>query len=127
MVTNKASLRAAAVLSAMAALAGCTPHYPQEQTFHDPWKQYELGRIHECNQNGTVDQRLNGANAATPGFGCAHQSNLTLIVADPQDLERPRVMTPADPIVRDRVLQAYRAGENTSAAPDAEGAQALVE
>lgn len=127
MVTTQAKLRAAAVLSAMAVLAGCTPHFAEKDTYYDPWQKYELGQVYQCNDGGKVDQRMNGANAATPGFGCAHQSNLALIVSDPQDLVRARDMTPADQEVRQRVLQAYRAGESTSVAPDAEGAQALVE
>lgn len=46
-------------------------------------------------------------------FGCAYQQNLAAMVADPEDLIRPRAETPARAGRRDTVLDKYRKGENT--------------
>lgn len=122
---SSSTIRTAAVLSALTILQGCAP--PQENVFYDPWDQYALGSVYDCGNIQVPDVRLNTQNAATPGFGCSHQSNLTVMVSEPADLQRPRAMTPADQAVRDRVLEAYREGQNTSTAPTARGTQGLIQ
>jgi len=117
--------RTMAVVAALTALQGCAP--PQENVFYDPFEQYKLGQVYDCGSIPTPDQRLNHQNAASPGFGCSHQSNMTLMVADPADLVRPRAMTPADDTARFRVIQAYREGSDTTAAPAARGTSALID
>ena len=47
-------------------------------------------------------------------FGCAHQHNLAAQVDNPEDFERPRVMTPPDADARSRAMGRYRKGEDTS-------------
>jgi len=113
------------MLAAVIALQGCAK--PQENVFYDPWDQYELGKVYDCGDIQMPDMRHNTQNSATPGFGCSHQSNMTVMISDPADLSRPRAMTPADPQTRQRVLEAYRAGEATSVAPDASGTTNLIE
>ncbi len=118
--------RTLAVLSALTVLQACSQK-PQENVFYDPFDQYQLGKVYDCGDIQVPDIRLNTQNAATPGFGCSHQSNMAVMVDDPADLSRPRVMTPADEVARVRVLNAYREGQATSTAPDAEGTRGLIE
>jgi len=117
--------RILSLCAALLALQGCAP--PQQNVYYDPWNQYELGKVYDCGEVQMPDMRHNTQNAATPGFGCSHQSNITAMIADPQDLTRPRAMTPADEQARQRVLQAYRDGEATSTAPDAAGTTNLIQ
>ncbi len=117
--------RSIAILAALAALQGCAP--PQQNVFNDPFEQYELGKVYDCGDIQVPDFRLNHENSATPGFGCAHQSNMTVMISDPADLVRPRAMTPADEKARFRVINAYREGDDTTAAPTARGTRELID
>lgn len=101
--------RLSALLIALATLQGCAKQ--QQNVFYDPWKQYELGKVYDCGDIQMPDMRHNTENSATPGFGCSHQSNMTLMVADPNDLVRARPMTPPSPQARQRVLEEYIGGE----------------
>lgn len=125
MTHRSTTTRTAVLLAALVALQGCAKK--QENVFYDPWDQYALGKVYDCGDIQVPDLRHNTLNAATPGFGCSHQSNMTLMVADPADLSTPREMTPADEQARLRVLQAYREGTATSTAPDATGTTNLIE
>jgi len=128
MKTNRTIVRMAA-LSALAALAACSsPSGPQApQAAHDPWETYKLGTVYDCEQAGAPDIRHNNQNLPTAGFGCAHQSNITLMAANPEDLSTPRAMTPSDPFRTQRVLDAYREGQDTTSAKRAEGTQELIQ
>lgn len=125
MKTNKLLVHAAAA-SALIALQACngTPSTVQE---HDPWSIYKLGSVYDCDAGPRPDMRLNTENSATPGFGCAHLSNITAMAADPADLQRSRTSTPADNASRQRVIDAYREGTDTAVAPNAKGTQELIE
>jgi pilus assembly protein CpaD len=57
-------------------------------------------------------------NEAYGNFGCAVTANMAAQIADPQDLLRPRAMTPADAQRRATVLGKYRQGQTTSSARD---------
>ncbi len=118
-----------ATLSALFALGACssyqTPQPPQAA--HDPWETYKLGTVYDCDQVPVPDIRSNPQNLPTPGFGCAHQSNITLMVAAPEDLETPRPLSASDPFRTQRVLESYRAGEPTATASSAEGTQELIQ
>jgi len=48
-------------------------------------------------------------------FGCASQSNLAAMIANPRDLIRPRNSKPADAQRRDQVFAKYRKGDVTTA------------
>jgi pilus assembly protein CpaD len=64
-------------------------------------------------------------NAVHENFGCAMAANIAAQVANPEDLIRPRDMTPADTGRRDTVLGKYRKGEITSSAKDAQASGAV--
>jgi pilus assembly protein CpaD len=61
-------------------------------------------------------------NEAFGNFGCAVTANIAAQIANPQDLLRPRTMTPADAQRRATVLGKYRQGETTSSARDDQAA-----
>ena len=63
----------------------------------------------------TMDYAYNPRNVNSPNFGCATQSNLAVMVADPHDLVAPRDMAPVDAARRDIIVDKYRKGEATAA------------
>lgn len=118
------SLRLAA-LCAVLGTSACTAPQPKEDVFYDPWDRYELGRAYACDER-EADMKANTMNSASHGFGCSHQTNITLMVAQQSDLHEPRAMTPVDPVARQRVLEDYRKGNDTSRATKASGTQELL-
>lgn len=128
MKTNRSIVRMAALsaLVTMTACQGWDSPAPQ-QSAHDPWETYKLGSVYDCKAAGAPDLRLNPHQTPTAGFGCAHQSNITLMAANPQDLTTPRAMTPSDPRRTQRVYDAYGNGEDTTTARRAQGTQELIE
>jgi len=129
MKTNKTIVRMAA-LSALAALGACqsleAPVQPPLAA-HDPFETYKLGTVYDCTAAGSPDFRVNPQNTPTVGFGCAHQSNITLMASNPEDLTTPRALTPVDPRRIQRVYDAYGAGEPTGTARPTQGTQQLIE
>ena len=65
----------------------------------------------EC---GDWSQPLNetSGNRNYPNFGCAQQHNLAAMVDNPEDFERPRVMTSPDADVRNSAMGKYRKQED---------------
>lgn len=128
MKTNKTIVRIAA-LSALVTLGACQTSTVVQPplTAHDPWETYKLGTVYDCDQVHLSDMRHNPQTLPTEDFGCAHQSNITLMASNPQDLHTPRAMTPADPRRIQRVYDAYGAGEDTTTAKRAEGTQQLIQ
>ena len=55
-------------------------------------------------------------NDAYPNFACAQQHNLAAMVDNPEDFERPRVMSPADSDNRNKAIERYRKREDTTSA-----------
>jgi len=55
-----------------------------------------------------------GENTSYQNFGCATQSNLAAMVANPSDLITPRAITPSDQNRRAVVIEKYRLGETTA-------------
>jgi pilus assembly protein CpaD len=47
------------------------------------------------------------ANDVYPNFGCAQQHNIAAVVANPEDFEVPRAMTPSDPARRKKMFADY--------------------
>lgn len=117
----------AALLALQACHAGGQQVAQAPASAHDPWQTYKLGNIYDCDKVALPDIRHNPEMLPTPGFGCAHQSNITLMAANPQDLTQPRAMTPSDPRRTQRVFDAYGAGEDTTSAKRIEGTQQLIE
>ena len=129
MTTARTFARAAALAALAATTAGCSwmssINEPAQRT-PGPYDLYKLGSVYDCAAIARPDMRENTTNEATPGFGCAHQSNLTVMVAEPADLQRPRAVTPADDAARKRVRDAYRDGGRTSVGPGAQGTSSLI-
>lgn len=69
--------------------------------------------VPQCGQNWENLSRTM-QNAAFQNFGCAVTANMAAQLANPEDLLRPRAMTPADAQRRETVMGLYRAGEVTS-------------
>ncbi|PLX37962.1 MAG: pilus assembly protein [Hyphomicrobiales bacterium] len=68
----------------------------------------------------------NFENSSYSEFGCATQSNLAAMVANPADLLHPRAMTPSDPMRRATVLEKYAKGEKTGTDYGDDGAGAIA-
>jgi hypothetical protein len=124
------TVRCLTALAALAALQAC--HGGSQMSAipaaaYDPWKTYKLGNVYDCENIARPDMRHNNEQLPSPGFGCAHQSNITLMASNPNDLMEPRPMTPGDPRRGQRVLEAYGAGQDTSSARATEGTQQLIE
>jgi pilus assembly protein CpaD len=51
-------------------------------------------------------------------FGCAQQNNIAAMVADKDDLWRPRKQAPGDAMRRSKLFDKYRQGEATAAAEE---------
>lgn len=56
----------------------------------------------------------NYRNIRSANYGCATQSNIAAMLADPYDLVAPAAMSPRDAIASQRGIDAYRAGESTA-------------
>lgn len=53
-------------------------------------------------------------NLRSPNYGCATQNNIAAMLADPHDLVAPADATPRDAAGVARVMEAWRAGEDTA-------------
>lgn len=125
MKSNTILVRVAAV-SALLGLQACD-YQRASMEDHDPWSKYQLGTVYDCGSEGQPDMRLNTENTPSPGFGCSHNSNISAMVADPNDFKQSRELTPADAAARQRVVDAYRKGKDTAVAPRAKGTQELID
>ena len=63
----------------------------------------------------SVNVAETASNLPMPNFGCAVQSNVAAMVANPHDLEHPRAMDQADATRRATVMGHYEKGETTQA------------
>lgn len=75
----------------------------------------QVARVPTCG-DWSVNLAKTYGNKAMPNLGCAQQSNLAAMVADPRDLKGPRKLTPSDFERRSVVIDKYRKGEVTSSA-----------
>ena len=69
----------------------------------------------ECG-DWSEDLTQTGQNTLPPNFGCAGQHNLAAMVANPKDLAQPRTSTAADITRRNKVIEDYRSGTDTTSA-----------
>lgn len=114
------------VLGAPAAkvrVVGADPTAPREAVLRVGFTRHEA-QIPKCGQaweslTATRDNR------AYENFGCAVAANMAAQVADPEDLVRPRDVTPADAGRVDTVMRKYRRGEITSSPRDSQASGAL--
>lgn len=118
----------ALVLSGVALLAvGCKKDGPTLDDLYAPQEAYYQrhpiivtksgAHARECG-DWPKDLARNGQNNEYQNFGCAQQNNIAAMVANPQDLIKPRAQTPSDPMRRLKVIENYRTGEATSAATE---------
>jgi len=79
--------------------------------------------VPQCPDLSKVDFAFTGTNNALPSFGCAVQTNLAAMIADPSDLAGTRKMDPSDIGRRGVVMSKYRQGAPTGAerSQDAKG------
>lgn len=68
--------------------------------------------VPECG-NWSREASLDPLNSNMPNFGCATQRNIGLMVANPRDLVEPDHLQPHDGALSSRMLDRYRAGEDT--------------
>jgi type IV pilus biogenesis protein CpaD/CtpE len=105
-------------------LAGCKTTEPDVVDMYEPVTHYERHPIvvtrsgayaKGCKYWWPEDLTDTYENDTYANFGCAQQSNLAAMVANPQDFVRPRAQTPSDPMRRSTVFDNYREGEATAA------------
>ncbi|MBK1870912.1 hypothetical protein JHL16_31390 [Aestuariivirga sp. YIM B02566] len=118
----------ALALSGVALLAvGCKKDGPTLDDLYAPQEAYYQrhpivvtksgAHARECG-NWPKDLTRDAQNNEYQNFGCAQQNNIAAMVANPEDLIRPRIPTPSDPMRRSKVIDNYRTGEATSAATE---------
>ncbi len=73
------------------------------------------------------DAASTGDNQPMPNFGCAVQSNIAAMVADPRDLIQPREMGDSDANRRHTVIGHYQKGEITAAAKTVDQSSAIAD
>jgi pilus assembly protein CpaD len=74
-------------------------------------------RAYDCNQSWENLSRT-ADNKPYNNFGCAINSNLAAMIADPRDLAHPQDATPPDAARKSVILDKYRKGDVTSSAQD---------
>ncbi|HEV7690724.1 MAG TPA: CpaD family pilus assembly protein [Hyphomonadaceae bacterium] len=86
------------------------------------YRTYEAVVPH-CPDLSGIDFAFTGTNNALPSFGCAVQTNLAAMIADPSDLVGAQKMDPADIGRRGVIMSKYRQGAPTGAerSQDAKG------
>jgi pilus assembly protein CpaD len=108
--------------------AACSSLEPDQNDFYEPIAHYERHPIvvtktaayaKNCGE-WTEDLTETSDNKQYENLGCAHQNNIAAMVADKDDLWRPRKQTPADATRRSKVFDKYRQGEATAAVQDAQ-------
>lgn len=97
-------------------VVGFNPTGPEDDTIRVGFLRYEAEKL-KCGQRWE-NLAATRNNEAYDNFGCALAANLAAQVANPEDLIRPRDMTPPDAGRRDTVLGLYRKGEVTSSKKD---------
>jgi pilus assembly protein CpaD len=81
----------------------------------------EAGLTHPCGEWPNAGNTGNFQNQTYENFGCDAQQNLAAMVADPEDLIRPRAETAAYAPRRQTVIGKYAQGEATAAAKPTTG------
>lgn len=69
-------------------------------------------KVAETKPCGDWSQNLRGNqfNESGPNFGCTVQQNIAAMVADPQDFERPKPVTPAQTVSQSSAIESYNTG-----------------
>jgi pilus assembly protein CpaD len=107
-------------------VAGCKSDALDMDDYYTPTAHYERHPIivtasgahaHEC---GSWPEDMTRTEQNTPyeNFGCSQQNNIAAMVANPQDLIRPRASAPSDAMRRSKVFDKYREGTEISSAQE---------
>ena len=108
--------------------AACSSLEPDRDDVYEPIAHYERhpivvtksgAYVKNCG-NWTEDLTETAENKQYENLGCAHQNNIAAMVADKDDLWRPRKLAPADAARRSKLFDKYRQGEATAAAQEAQ-------
>jgi pilus assembly protein CpaD len=105
-------------------VVGFAPSGPDDATIRVGFLRYEAEKL-KCGErweNLTATRN----NTAYDNFGCAIAANLAAQIANPEDLVRPRDMTPVDTGRRGNVMGLYRKGEVTSSKKDDQATASLT-
>ncbi len=97
-------------------VVGFDPTGPEDNTIRVGFLRYEAEKL-KCGQRWE-NLAATRNNTAYDNFGCAQAANMAAMVANPEDLIRPRDMTPVDAGRRDEVLGKYRKGEVSTSKKD---------
>lgn len=109
--------------AAQVRIVGVDPAAAQDATIRVGFVRYEAQPL-KCGQSWE-SLTATRDNKAYDNFGCAVAANMAAQVANPEDLVRPRDMTPADADRRGTVLGKYRRGEVTSTTRDEQASGAI--
>lgn len=123
---NGGWLKALALGSIAVVVAGCKMDGAEIDDYYTPTAHYERHPIivtktgAHAKQCGDWPEDLSktAQNDAYANFGCSQQNNIAAMVANPQDLVRPRPTTPSDPMRRIKVFDNYRNGEAVASAQE---------
>jgi type IV pilus biogenesis protein CpaD/CtpE len=119
-------LKAVALAGTAMFIAGCQMDEADQLDDYQPVAHYERhpiivtksgAHVKQCG-NWPKDMAEVSDNEPYDNFGCAQQNNLAAMVANPQDLVRPRTQTPPDAMRRIKVIDKYRAGEQIGSAEE---------
>ncbi len=121
-------LKAAVLAGLVLGAAGCKGTEADIDDIYVPTAHYERhpiivtksgAQVKSCG-NWPNDLTETSENDAFENFGCAHQNNIAAMVADPQDLVRPRKQAPSDAMRRSKIFDKYREGQATTAQQEAQ-------
>jgi pilus assembly protein CpaD len=107
-------------------IAGCKMDGAEIDDYYTPTAHYERHPIivtksgahaKQCG-DWPEDMSKTSQNDTYANLGCSQQNNIAAMVANPQDLVRPRPTTPSDPMRRIKVFDKYRNGEAVASAEE---------
>lgn len=127
--SNGGWLKVLALGAVAVVIAGCKMDGAEIDDYYTPTAHYERHPIvvtksgAHAKQCGDWPEDLSrtSQNDTYANFGCSQQNNIAAMVANPQDLVRPRATTPADPMRRVKVFENYRNGEAVASAEEKKG------
>lgn len=70
-----------------------------------------VAEIKDCPSNAVRNAAVSWDNKPSPGFGCAINANIAMMLVDPGDVVSPPAMTPSDANRRSTVFDKYREGK----------------
>lgn len=119
-------LKVLALGAIAAAVAGCKLDGAEIDDYYTPTAHYERHPIIVTKSGAHAkrcgawpeDMTETADNQSYANFGCSQQNNIAAMVANPEDLVRPRATTPADAMRRVKVFDNYRKGDAVASAEE---------